>query len=156
MAAAAMMIVDAPSGYENRYDDLGAFCETMLLTGAMAGGLKLAVDRDRPNGEDSDSFPSAHVMFSFATASFLDEAYKDSLGWRVSVPAYALATFVGLSRMERRKHWASDVAVGAALGILIGKTVGSIHYGEGGVNRRFEIAPVITPDGVAIMANFRF
>ena len=89
-------------------------------------------------------------------ASFLDKAYEDTLGWKVSVPAYALATFVSLARVERRKHWASDVAAGAAIGFLIGNLTASAHYGEGGVNRRFEIAPVVTPDGVSIVANLRF
>ena len=44
LVSAAALVVDAPSGRAHKYDDLGAYCETMLVTGALAGGLKLVTE----------------------------------------------------------------------------------------------------------------
>jgi len=41
---------------------------------------------------------------------------------------YGGATMVGLSRMYHNKHWASDVALGAAIGTFSGqKTIQYLH-----------------------------
>lgn len=51
---------------------------------------------------------------SFASAEFIRKRY----GWEFGVPAYALATFVGYSRVESDQHYTHDVIAGAAIGIL--------------------------------------
>ena len=43
---------------------------------------------------------------------------RERYGWGYGVPAYALASFVGYSRVESRQHYAPDVIAGAAIGIL--------------------------------------
>lgn len=83
--------------------------------GIAAGGawaLKEAFPEERPDGSDRKSFPSGHTAESFAAAAMLEKRY----GWRAGAPALALATFVGLARVEARKHHWYDVAAGAALG----------------------------------------
>jgi membrane-associated phospholipid phosphatase len=74
--------------------------------------LKPLVDRQRPDG-GSQSFPSGHTASAFAGAAFLERRY----GWKYGVPAYAVATFVGWSRVEAKRHWTSDVVAGGAIGI---------------------------------------
>ncbi len=83
---------------------------------AVAGGttylLKQAIDERRPDGSDNNSFPSGHTSISFASAATLENRY----GWQVGVPAFAVASFVGVARVEARKHYWYDVVAGAALG----------------------------------------
>jgi hypothetical protein len=80
--------------------------------------VKYAVGRTRPNG-DPRSFPSGHTSASFATATVLQQHY----GWKLGAPIYALATYTAAERVMDEKHWASDVAFGAVVGVLSGRTV---------------------------------
>lgn len=75
-------------------------------------------------GFEYTSFPSAHTTYAFSLASFLSSVYKHK-PW-VGILAYGIASGVGLQRLNDQVHWSSDVFVGAALGIAIGKTVYSI------------------------------
>ena len=86
--------------------------------GSMAGaflaseGLKQVFPEERPDLSNRKSFPSGHTSVSFAAAASLQNRY----GWKVGVPAQILAGFVGLSRVEARKHHWYDVLAGAAIG----------------------------------------
>ncbi len=97
--------------------DLG---ESLLLTWGSVWTLKVLVDSDRPGGGDH-AFPSGHTATAFAMAPVLTNHF----GWRVGVPAYALATATALARLEERKHCVADVLVGAAIGLVIGSEVTS-------------------------------
>lgn len=87
-----------------------------IINALMTDGLKPAVDRTRPNG-GRHSFPSGHSSASFATATVLQRR----LGWKAGIPAYAMASYVSVSRMTDNKHYASDVVFGATLGVLSGR-----------------------------------
>lgn len=76
--------------------------------------LKSAVHKTRPNREDDESFPSGHASVAFQAASFLERRY----GWAYGAPAYLTAAWVGYTRVEEDEHYWSDVASGAAIGIL--------------------------------------
>ena len=102
--------------------------------------LKFAVSRDRPNG-DTRSFPSGHASATFATAMVLQEYY----GWKLGAPMFGLATYTAMSRLTVNKHWASDVAFGAALGMVCGRTV-TVHMRHA----RFALAPQVVPGGAAV------
>jgi hypothetical protein len=58
------------------------------------------------------------------------------------VPAYALASYVCASRIRAKRHYFSDVAFGAALGIVAGRSV-TVGRGDG----RFTVAPMAAPGG---------
>ena len=75
-------------------------------------GLKAAFPERRPDNSDDKSFPSGHASVSFAAAASLQNRY----GWKIGLPAQLVAAFVGLSRVEARKHHWYDVAAGAAIG----------------------------------------
>ena len=90
-----------------------------VVSYAYTAVLKVAVGRERPNGQDSRSFPSGHTSNAFAMATVAERHY----GWKIGVPAYVLAGFMGASRMQQDKHWLSDVVAGAALGYIVGRTV---------------------------------
>ena len=67
------------------------------------------------------------------------------LGWRKSLLAYAIASYVAASRIQDDKHWLSDVVFGAAVGTVAGRTV--VHH----PGDYWAVAPVKVPGGVAIM-----
>ncbi|MBI3050789.1 MAG: phosphatase PAP2 family protein [Acidobacteria bacterium] len=108
-----------------------------IVTQALTGAVKTAVGRTRPDGMQY-SFPSGHAAATFASATVLQR----NLGWKVGVPAYAVAAYVATSRVQVRRHFLSDVTFGAALGIAAGRTV---TIGRG--SRRFALAPTAVPGG---------
>jgi membrane-associated phospholipid phosphatase len=108
----------------------GRLAVTLALAGATSTGLKLAMGRPRPNeSSDADGFvpfsgqdamPSGHTAVAFALATSLADDIDRT--W-ATVGLYTLATGVGWSRMNDDKHWLSDVAGGAVLGITSAKLV---------------------------------
>jgi len=88
--------------------------------------LKLAFDRQFPYTPNSKgkfwgggrSFPSGHSATSFAFAAVVAHRYPKNK-W-VKWGAYALATGVSLSRYPAKKHYASDILIGATLGYVTG------------------------------------
>ena len=52
------------------------------------------------------------MLIAFSGATFLQKRY----GWSYGLPAYALATFVGYSRVAADRHHWWDCAAGAAIG----------------------------------------
>lgn len=87
---------------------------SVLLTVGVVQGLKHAIDRERPNGDDH-AFPSGHTAVAFSGASYLHYRY----GWQYGTPAYLAASVVGYSRIEADKHFVSDVVAGAAIANLL-------------------------------------
>jgi membrane-associated phospholipid phosphatase len=93
---------------------------SMAYAGAVVTALKITVRRTRPNG-GAYSFPSGHSAVAFAVAPVLGRRF----GLVVALPAYALAVSTALGRMEDRKHYLSDVVVGAGIGTAIGMAIAS-------------------------------
>ena len=81
---------------------------------AVTQGLKRAIFEERPAGHGTDSFPSGHTSSSFLGASFIQRRY----GWKLSIPAYMLASYVGWSRVDSKAHYVHDVLAGAAIGVV--------------------------------------
>jgi len=122
------------------------FAQAMIVTGAYTGLLKYTVQRQRPDGSDSLSFPSGHASTAFSLASVANHHY----GWKVGVPMYALAAGIGLSRVEQDRHHLSDVIAGATLGIIVGRSVTRLD-GERPARKRFvSVAPATDPRGQGI------
>jgi membrane-associated phospholipid phosphatase len=79
--------------------------------------LKFTVREPRPNnGHIRTSFPSGHAASAFSFAAVVGEEHE----WYYAVPAYALAGFVGLSRVNDGQHRIHDVIAGAAIGMSYG------------------------------------
>lgn len=74
--------------------------------------LQSVVKEQRPDKSNWRSFPSNSAAVAFSAASFLQIRY----GWDYGLPAYAVASFVGYSRVEGKKHHWGDVLAGALLG----------------------------------------
>lgn len=89
------------------------FSKALAGTIALSYTLKFAIDKERPNGENNYSFPSANTSVAFASAAFVQKRY----GWEYGVPAYLLAGYVGYTRIEANKHDGWDVLAGAVIGM---------------------------------------
>ena len=85
------------------------------LNGIATFTLKHSLHRERPDGSPW-SYPSGHTSSSFTTAAVVSNHF----GLKFGIPAFVLATYVGLSRLQENRHYLSDVIAGAALGSYIG------------------------------------
>jgi membrane-associated phospholipid phosphatase len=132
------------------YDMLDA----AVVNTAWSTVIKEAVGRERPNGQDDKSFPSGHTSNAFAMATVAERHY----GWKLGVPAYALAGLMGVSRMNEDKHWLSDVVAGATLGFVVGQTVVRVNgRGMERVGRAtWSLAPIVARDtrGLQVSGTF--
>lgn len=102
---------------------LGLQSEALMI--AMVRPLKLLVNERRPDG-GPHSFPSGHTAQAFMAATFLHKEFGKKSIW-YSITGYTMASAVGTCRVMSNRHWASDVLVGAGLGILSTNLVYMAH-----------------------------
>ena len=121
--------------------------QSYITAGAIETILKFLTSRQRPNYIDpqtnisdpvfhgpfykypsqtsglstNSSFPSGHTTAVFAAATVYALEYRHH-PW-IPLLSYSFATVVGISRLTEKKHWPTDVLVGAALGYLSGRQV---------------------------------
>ena len=122
------------------------FAQAAIVTEAYTGLLKYTVRRDRPDESDNLSFPSGHTSIAFTLAAVADRHY----GWKVGVPAYVLASGIGLSRIESNRHNLSDVLAGATLGIIVGRTVTRLDGEHPARKRVVTVGPATDPHGQGV------
>jgi membrane-associated phospholipid phosphatase len=103
--------------------------------------LKLTIDRERPD-DGRYSFPSGHAATTFANATVVQRHF----GWKAGLPAYGLATYVSISRLPDKRHYASDIVFGAAIGLVAGRTV-TVGRGQAA----FTVTPMPVPGGGGVM-----
>ncbi len=72
---------------------------------------------ERPDGTSKNSFPSGHTATAFMGAEFLYQEYKSKSVW-YGIAGYAVAAGTGYFRMYNDRHWLTDIATGAGIGIL--------------------------------------
>jgi membrane-associated phospholipid phosphatase len=94
---------------------------------AVAAGLKRVVGRRRPVlagrgiAPMSSSMPSAHTAAAVAYATAAGVAAP-----ALAVPLVATAGVVGWSRLATRRHFPTDVATAAAVGLATGAVVAAV------------------------------
>ncbi|MCU0250456.1 MAG: phosphatase PAP2 family protein [Vicinamibacterales bacterium] len=141
---------DGPRYRAMTYDLMHAF----LINAGYSTLLKEVVQRERPNGEDDLSFPSGHASNAFTLAAVAERHY----GWKAGLPAYTLASLVAVSRLQRNKHYLSDVMAGATLGYIIGRTVVRVN-GQPLLSPRgpqLSLSPVISKRTRGLVAQVEF
>ncbi len=140
---------------------LGA--ESIVLSGAFTGVLKVATHRHRPDtgdrydswdgpgfSTDNLSFPSEHASTAFALATVI--ASESSAPYAGPV-AYGVATLTALSRLNDNDHWASDVFFGAALGYFTGRAVVGYHKKNGSL---LSLQPDVGPEHRGVRLSYLF
>ena len=122
--------------------------EAVAHTQVVVQGLKLVTQRERPpdpkprrgfwNG--GSSFPSGHAATTWAWATVVARQYPE----KKIVPAavYSLAAVVSAARLSARRHYASDILVGGAIGHLIGRYLHQSHTATSSNSNR---AALLTP-----------
>ena len=99
----------------NRWQLLATDAMAAAMMATMVNGLKHGVNRTRPNGGHG-SFPSGHTATAFMGATLLAHEYGHRSVW-FPIAGYSVATATGVLRILNNRHYASDVLVGAAIGI---------------------------------------
>ena len=110
-----------------------------VINQSIVMGIKKAVGSERPNGENSLSFPSGHTAGAFTWATTVDHYY----GHKAGIVAYLAATYVGFSRLDERAHRLTDVVAGATIGYIVGKTISR----RANPDRRFDWNVMAPPGG---------
>ncbi|MDR1361294.1 MAG: phosphatase PAP2 family protein [Rickettsiales bacterium] len=94
---------------EEDWDGTLQFAKVFAASTSTEIGIKYFVNQERPNGANVSAFPSGHTMAAFSAATFIHRRYGL---YRAALP-YALATFVGYSRVQSKWHTVDDVVAGA-------------------------------------------
>jgi PAP2 superfamily len=148
------------------FESLEVAGESMLVTEGITEVLKETVRRPRPEGGRT-SFPSGHASFAFSAATYLARSVYD-LGdgpYRyLGFLAYAPAGWIAVNRVEASRHWPSDVAFGAVLGMVTTNLFYNAHYGDaghagiytGGKPLAWQVEPYVAPDGAGVSLVYRF
>lgn len=113
-------------GKNNFKDRTIVLATAYLILGGSVNIIKKTSKVERPDGSDFRSFPSGHTATAFMGAEFLRQEYKDVSEW-YGITGYAVAAGTGLFRIYNEKHWLTDVAAGAGIGILSTKIAYWIH-----------------------------
>ena len=132
-----------------------------LISGGITLGLKYAVGRARPSADlgnsfyqpfsgKEQSFPSGEVTQAFAVASVIATHYDEL--W-IKIASYGIATLVGMARMYRDEHWASDAFAGALVGTAVG--IALVHFNDRRRSKperqtRFLIAPLMAGNATGV------
>lgn len=113
-------------GKNNFKDRTIVLATAYLIMGTSVTIIKKTSKVERPDGSGTNSFPSGHTATAFMGAEFLRQEYKDVSKW-YGIAGYAVATCTGFFRMANDKHWLTDVAAGAGIGILSTRIAYWVH-----------------------------
>ena len=137
-AGSAATYLTGRAAGSSRITAVGAdLLRAQIVAQTVTTAIKYAVRRYRPDGTRY-SFPSGHSSVTFASATVLQR----HLGWRVGALGYGAATYVAVSRIQEERHFLSDVAFGAAIGIVAGRAV-TFDIGD----KRLALSPTVTRGG---------
>lgn len=144
---------------------------SLALSNAVTGGLKAVTGRARPITRQADgtwirrdpddwdlfggwgsdgertAYASGHTSNAFALATVFAEELGGAAGW----VAYPIAAGVAWSRLNDEAHWASDVVMGALVGIASGQlVVRHGHRRDGWLERTLLVDPMASLDRVYV------
>ena len=118
--------------------------------------LKQTTNQVRPDGSADNSFPSGHTANAFFGATILAKEYADK-SILIAIGGYSVAAATGALRVLNNRHWASDVLVGAGIGIISGEVAYIVYpwlkekLGGKGGNKKVVFVP--TYDGNTMGGN---
>ncbi len=140
----------------SKKDLLGTFLVGTGTYVVITQGLKYGINETRPDGTDH-SFPSGHTTTAFFGARMLDKAYGKKYP-AIAIGGYLLASTTGALRMANNKHWATDVFMGAAIGIASAEIA---HWAypkfKKALNKTaWNWEPIVAPNFYAARVNYTF
>lgn len=129
VAILALIILSAVQSFEVKAQQVDSLVRRGVADIAVSAGgsvafnaiftevLKSSVHELRPDRQSNNSFPSRHTSWAFTVSTILsNELYRYSPWY--SAGALALASGIGMQRIMARRHYPSDVAAGAAIGVV--------------------------------------
>ena len=122
-------------GVHNTAEAAILYAMSMGISTAIIFPLKKITREARPDNSNFNSFPSGHTSTAFVSAEFLRREYGKSNPW-LAVAGYAVATGTGMLRVYNNKHWVSDVAAGAGIGIASTKIAYWLYPKFNSTNRK--------------------
>ncbi len=137
------------AGMKSRSDLLNLTIITVkseLLVSAIVYSMKHIIHDPRPDGSSDNTMPSGHTAQAFVSATLLDMEYREYSPW-ISVGGYLCATATGFFRVANNRHWASDVLIGAGIGITSVKLVYLTHRYKWGKMPSAVLVPVLYQRG---------
>lgn len=111
--------------YSNKARGLAVGAGAAIATEGVVVGLKTGINRQRPDDSGNDSFASGHAALIAVSATMtygpIDTLpVSDTSRFALKTLAVGLNVGTDYARVEGRKHYPSDVLVGAAIGHFIG------------------------------------
>jgi len=119
----------------------------VAINSQLTGLLKDETARTRPNGQDTQSFPSNHASKTGVYATLADRnvenmAVPEEVVIASRIFLVTLITGVSWARVEAGSHYPSDVLAGVAMGHFIGAFINDAFLG---IEKSSPIAPIIGP-----------
>ncbi|MBL0767123.1 phosphatase PAP2 family protein [Marivirga atlantica] len=140
-------------GIEGRHDwfnSISLLLKSELLMGALVYTGKTLTAVPRPDTGSLNSFPSGHTAQAFMAATYLHKEFGRGRPY-VTIVGYTLATSVGVLRVMNDRHWASDVLVGAGIGVLSTNLVYLTHKRKNKLKTSNTlVSPIYVPKGMGI------
>lgn len=148
---------------------LDGLSASLIASGIITPVLSTVIGRERPTAEEGAysfhpfagrSFPSGHTTQAFAVASVIATSY-DQL-W-VKLTAYGAAAGTAWIRVQKGKHFPTDVVAGALIGTVVGRSV--VHFntrlrsGETEPERpgaRLTVVPLVSGGAYGLSATLDF
>jgi membrane-associated phospholipid phosphatase len=150
---------NAPEWMTSKFKGALVEASAFGVTGGLTNALKDVTDRERPNKQSDNSFPSLHASeaYSYATLTArninaLNLSPESQKMLRISAKTMAAAT--AWARIEANKHYPTDVLAGAALGHFV-TTV--IHDSFMGLDDSVHVGVILdSNDGGILTLNLGF
>ncbi len=147
------------AGVKSRSDFSNEFVlsvKSELLMTAIVSSMKYFINDMRPDNTTNNTMPSGHTAQAFVSAALLDMEYREISPW-ISLGGYLCATATGCFRVANNRHWASDVLIGAGIGVGCVKVVYLTHrYRWGSRPTRVILIPTIYPKGGGVAFAMKF
>lgn len=134
--------------------------QAVFYANAVTFALKFVTGRARPfegegafrfdpfTGRDK-SFPSGHTTTAFAMLSPWVFYYPNVATYSLLI----LATGTAVARLEKQKHWLTDVLAGAAIGISTGCWLSRTHQRK---SSSLSVLPIVAPRELGIAMQLTF
>ena len=149
------------------------YLETMGITGMLYTSAVMLADRYRPyaynpevpmsvrtRGGVRNSFYAGHVALVGTSVFFMAKTYADyhpemRNKWILYTIASGATATTAYLRVKAGQHFISDVAVGAAMGTLVGVLVPHLHKNKNLADARLSISPVMVNESAGFHAKLR-
>jgi membrane-associated phospholipid phosphatase len=142
-AMALFLAAYASTAIAQDWEGAKQFTYSIGTTAIITRLLKNNTSKNRPLSYNNESFPSGHSALAFSSAAFIDTRY----GHYGGIPAYALATYVGYSRVVADAHHVADVLAGMSIGLF------SNWYWVKPRKANISVLPTLVEDGVGLSIN---